>query len=164
MALELNGSTGVSLVQTLGMPPGAVVQVIQAENSTESVTTSTSFVDTPLFAVITPKSISNKILVSINASFFIESSTLSNFELHSLITRNNSPIKQFSRNIIIRAAAYSGILGNGSHNSLLYLDSPATTASTTYRLQLAVSDSNANGRINKDNIGRSTITLLEIAA
>jgi len=145
------------------MAAGHVVQAVNAEYATESITSSTSYVDTGLVATITPTNASSKILVSVNASFFIESGSETSFELHSNITRNGSTAKEFRRNIIIRAAASAGILSNGSHNSLVFLDAPASTSAQTYRLQICVSNANCNGRINKDSAARSTITLMEIA-
>lgn len=154
--LQPNLGSGVSI-------PGHVVQVVQSESSTETLTTSTSYVDTNLFATITPKSASSKILVNISAAFFIESTTTTLFELQSNITRNGASIKNFNRQIILRAAASGGFLGIGSHNTLIYLDSPASTSELTYRLQVASNTTDANARINKDNIAMSTITLMEIA-
>lgn len=142
---------------------GHVIQVVNAEYANESITTSTSFVDTGLYATITPTNSSSKILVSVNASFFIESNTETGFELHSNITRNGAGVKEFRRNIVIRAASSGGFVGNGSHNSLVFLDAPSSTSALTYRLQIASSSTNANARINKDSVARSTITLMEIA-
>jgi len=77
MALELNGTTGVSLVQdgvvtaadlasgaitSAALPTGSVLQVVQGTTTTRTDTTSQSYVTTALTASITPSSTSNKVL------------------------------------------------------------------------------------------------------
>ena len=157
----------VNLEPNLGsrvLAAGHVVQVVQAEYGTESITSSTSFVDTGLYATITPTNTSSKILVNINAAFFCELASTNTIETHANITRNGTGIKQFNRVIIINATTGAGgVLGNGSQNSLIYLDSPASTSALTYKLQISASNTSMNSRINKDSVALSTITLMEIA-
>ena len=79
MAIILDGNNGVSYpdgtlmpsaptnpstnrILTNRMPPGAVVQVVQATTTSSPSTTSTSFVTTGLTASITPYSVNSKIL------------------------------------------------------------------------------------------------------
>ena len=63
MTTTITGATGIDNIQAA---TGAVLQVVQASNSTSFVTSSTSYVDTPLTATITPTSTSSKILVMWN--------------------------------------------------------------------------------------------------
>ena len=45
-----------------------------------------------------------------------------------------------------------------------YLDSPATTSATTYKLQFRSSNNNASAYIGQGGVASSTITLMEIGA
>ena len=51
---------------TVTMPTGSVLQVVQAEYSSETSSTSGTYADTGLTATITPTTSSSKILVSVN--------------------------------------------------------------------------------------------------
>ncbi len=143
--------------------PGHVIQTIQTQSTTQYINTTTTYGDTPLSATITPRYATSKILVLVSASFFVETVTTSTIECHARITRGGSSIIEFPRVIIIRAAQYSGILGNGSQGILSHIDSPGTTNALTYTLQICSSVTGEGARINKDGIARSTITLMEIA-
>ena len=145
------------------MAAGHVVQVVEQDNTTETITSSTSFVDTSLLATITPSSTSSKILIVISASFFGESGSLTSFTGSANVTRNGTSVKEFNRVVNIRAAAAGGLTGYGSQGSIVFLDSPSSTSALTYKLQLNCSDANINVRINKDGVSRSSITLMEIA-
>jgi hypothetical protein len=145
---------------SLGQPYGTVLQVVQGSTSTESVTTSTSFVDTGLTATITPKSASSKILV-----------------LTSQLVRpvDNSQDQAYSQFRLLRGTTgildlkYGGNATRGagsaaafsSNNAMTILDSPETTSATTYKVQhrlVAGLRSEAQFENHKANI-----TLLEIA-
>jgi len=138
-------------------PVGTVIQVVNATYSTEISTSSSTYADSGLSASITPTSSSSKILILIDVQ---GGKTTGNTGLDLKLLRG-------STDLIIFAKA-SGYNGGTSYNlvgssSCCYLDSPATTSSTTYKVQLASNANISTARIN-DNNSVSTITLMEIAA
>lgn len=163
MALTLDGTTGVSLVQDgvitdANLPAGSVLQVVQASTQTVVSNSTTSLVDTGLTATITPTSASSKILVLVTQPGFKSAGN----------SANGIDMKLF------RGAADLGrvVYATGFTNSALalyfscafeFLDSPATTSATTYKTQFANNTSAAAVSVQPDSQGKSTITLMEIA-
>jgi hypothetical protein len=159
------GTTGQVLAVSGGVPTwttlssGAVVQVKSFYFSTASTTTSTSYIDAGLSLSITPTSASNKILVMVSTQIYSTKSgaqTLGNTRLDRagtiLYTDAATPFVVFggsgSKEVNVRVAQ-------------IYLDSPATTAATTYKLQYAAESGGTIG-INTYSTGGSTITLMEV--
>lgn len=167
MALELNGTTGVSLVQDgvitdANLPAGSVLQVVQGQTSSGATSTSSTLISSNITATITPTSSSSKILVTVNCEVDTgtNNSIYSTFELR----RDSTAIYTSSR-----VARYSV---NSSYNgtscwAIEHLDSPATTSATTYTLYFArtsyVGSYYGTTYIN-NSVHPGTITLMEIAA
>jgi hypothetical protein len=149
---------------------GAVLQVVQATN-TAAVTTTTN--TTVVSANITPTSASSVILILANVGFEVSGDT---GHAYGNIQRNSS-------NIFVGSAAGSRPRATWAQNnsggngtvafSMAYIDSPATTSSTTYGIN--VSSSNGTtvfiNRSVRDTDGTafdgrtvSSIILMEIAA
>jgi len=179
MALELNGTTGVSLVQdgvvtaddlastldltgkTVTLPAGTGGKVLQVVNyvhaSGEVSTTSTSLSDTGLTATITPSSTSSKILIVMCQSIASQGqggARVAIFRDATLLYNLNEKI------------AYTGA-GDGTWNyigtsSFTYLDSPSTTSAVTYKTQFKASTSGQTVVAQVDN-DDSSMTLMEIA-
>jgi hypothetical protein len=161
------GSSGQSIPKA-ALPTGSVLQVVQTYFTTSFSTTSTSYVDvTGLSSSITPTSSSSKILVMLTAG--VDSY---NTQLMMAMTRNGSLIGQSTA-----GSTFNGIgswWGNnsGSQNSTVatnYLDSPATTSSTTYQVQVCRNGGSANAvTVGSSYAGAygvtCSLTLLEIAA
>jgi hypothetical protein len=148
-APNLGTPSAINLANAV-FPAGCVLQVVSNSNSTQFSTSSTSFVTTNFSASITPKSATSKIYVvstmcwygTGKVTVYRNSTNLgdSNFGFFSL---NNTTAYELS-------------------TALSYLDSPATTSSTTYTIYTrAVSPYNMWLNINTTT---ATITLLEIAA
>ena len=163
MALVLDGSLGVTFPVTAGSASavqassGRVLQVVNATYSTETSTSSSTYADSGLSASITPSNSSNKILVAVD----VQGGKTTG------VTGLDLKLLRGSTDLIIFAKG-SGYNGGTSYNlvgssSCCYLDSPSTTSSTTYKVQLASNTNVATARIN-DNSSVSTITLMEIAA
>ena len=132
------------------MPVGSVLQVVQAIYNTEASTTSNTFADTGVTASITPSSATSKILVIYALGYLCQDTNLGGIRLLRGATVLQSSIRAVT----------------GSHASYLhneYLDSPATTSSTTYKIQFNKNAGNAFLTCwNSEQ--PSTITLMEIAA
>ena len=157
------GSANATLI-TSGTLPGArlpansVLQVVHTTYTTQQSSVSATYADSGLSASITPTSSSSKILVIVSHNGNLVSgaqNAIANFRL----LRGSTPI-------INEFAA----LGNSLNNievvygaaSASYLDSPATTSSTTYKTQFK--NKYAAGTVYTNAYdAAATMTLLEIA-
>ncbi len=194
MPTEISGSTGIDKVQDGTITnadinssaaiagtkvDGSFGKVLQVKQFVFTVTTSTTvqdntFVDTGLTVNITPTSTSSKILVmvSIGRIGSITAGRMSNIR-----------IVRDSTNILLgdasgsrtrsSAGSAASLTGEAHAISMNYLDSPATTSATTYK----VTYSGMGGEIVSINLGRndnnsdapsartaSTIVVMEIGA
>jgi hypothetical protein len=168
---NLTGKT-VTLPSGVG---GKVLQVVQAVATTAFSTTSSSLTDiTGMSATITPSSASNKILI------------------HTVIPHSSTTSHGYPRFVMLRGATQinlgasvggatqdsAGNAGDDSsiaqyvlHNTVsVYLDSPSTTSSTTYKWQTSVYGSRTHYFFvpqdtggNTSHTAPGTITLMEIA-
>jgi len=170
-------------ITTTKLGTGAVLQVVQTSTTTTTSITSTSFVDiTNMSLAITPSSSNNKILFVANCAYGSPEYNASGDDFYIAIARD------------IGSAGYNRIGGGGSveSNSFLhgsagaiagttyndlqwilqngtihYLDSPATTSATTYKLQQrnrnASKQTYFNRRGGDSMSGVSYLTLMEIA-
>ena len=177
------GSSTVTLPTTGGTirtttTPGSVVQVLSVTKTDTFSMSSGDYTDvTGLSVSITPTSASNKILVFVNVHV---DSTVGGYTNPWRIVRNSTPISVGDAAGSRRQASgggtsvYSSGPLQGVHQAVQYLDSPTTTSSTIYKVQLATYTNSAGGSfINRgyddaDGItaGRyaSSITVMEIAA
>jgi hypothetical protein len=141
-----------------------VLQVVQGKLSTSFSTSSTSVVDTGLTASITPTSATSKILVTVNCNG-LSKSTSAQAAVCLRLLRNSTTITSIDG---IAGYTNSTTLNHVGGVSSSYLDSPATTSATTYKVQFAsaggVAAANMNDYYNGNFTTTSTITLMEIAA
>jgi hypothetical protein len=140
---------------TSGLPAGSVLQVVNATHNTETSTSSSSYVDTGLTASITPTSATSKVLVFVDMTGIgaVAASQRSNMA----IVRNSTNILEFEKEAPYGTmASEMGLGGVGSN----YLDSPATTSATTYKIQIKATSGTVYWNLKS---GHSTITLMEIA-
>jgi hypothetical protein len=143
------------------LPTGSVLQVVQAVYSGSSVSTSSATpVTTNFSASITPSSSSSKILVVANPSWAVNSAGFSDGTSVMHIYRGGTSRYQ----MYCRTYNYNNTSGLYQNNAqaLIYLDSPATTSSTTYTLFIELAGG-SSVTFNSDG-GNSSITLMEIAA
>ena len=133
-----------------GMPAGAVLQVVEADFSTQTDISSTSYADSGLSVSITPTSSSSKILVITNVHCFINGTGFIGLN----IVRGSTQIAEASK-----AVSFADNTGNMS--VLTKLDSPSTASSTTYKVQMKISTASGTLRINQQD-GGSRITVMEI--
>jgi hypothetical protein len=162
------GTTGQVLTVAGGVPSwatpagggGKVLQVVNVTYGTEFVLASTTFTDTGLSATITPTLATSKVLVLVNQNG---------------VGNNGAGAATYHLSQLVRGATaildiekLGSYLSGGSSVSMLssatsYLDSPATTSATTYKVQMKGSTAAADHRA-QWNGGVSTMTLLEIGA
>jgi len=146
---------------------GKVLQVVQATTSTNSETSSTSFVTTGLSASITPSSTSNKIL-AICSFGGGNNNGASGAGLEHIYTlyRNSTDLgaassKGFNPVTYYTASGNAPILYS-IPVSINYLDSPSTTSSTTYAVYFRVNNASYGAQFCRYN-STATIILMEIA-
>jgi hypothetical protein len=163
MTMVIDGSAGVTFPNsTVQASAGNVLQVVNAAYATQTSTSSNVFADTGITATITPKFSTSKILVMVAITGVAK--TTNNTYGYFQLLRSATVLAQ-----IERVAAYnnsSSDLGIGTCG-IDYLDSPATTSATTYKVQFSSRNNNAAVFICSTDGGASTtstITLMEIAA
>ena len=138
------------------LPAGSVLQVVNANNTGDSTTASSTYANTNITASITPKYSTSKILaiVDVNGILKTSSDTYGLFRL----TRDGSPIIFFGG--YLSYSSSTGSLGGGGCSCTI-LDNPATTSAVTYTVQFASVNNTGTIYVNLD--AYSTITLMEIA-
>jgi hypothetical protein len=167
--LTADSTTATGLKWAAASGGGKVLQVVQAQNGTvTTIGNTTSYSDTGLSGSITPTSSTSKILVLIN---------------HGTIRRGgniyagaNIKLLRGGTDLQVFGSVVGSIPGDGSDVTFsishAYLDSPATTSSTTYKTQAAnnATGSGAYIKFQADDTGYpsltnyATITLMEIGA
>ena len=174
MALELNGTTGVSLVQdgvvtaadlastldlsgkTVTLPAGVggkVLNVVSEESTTAFSTSSTSFVATTHTATITPSSTSSKIFIIYSGLWCIQAA---NTEVE-LTVRSNLNASDLGSSKFYSATA-SGFTCASIPFS--YLHSPSSASAITYTVH--AKEGGVPGTIST-GASFKTLTLVEIA-
>jgi len=171
---DITGLVAGALPSTV-IGAGAVLQVVSVIKQDTFSTTSTSFVDiTSLSVSITPTSSSSKILVlfQINGSQNVTAGRA------SVRLLRDSTIIDGGTAVSNRVSALGGFSSQdqsipSAPVSGNFLDSPATTSSTTYKIQLAMTAGAGSAYINQtaqdaDSSNQirmaSTITVMEISA
>lgn len=155
------GSTGQVLTVSGGVPTwaspaggGKVLQVVQGYKSDTFSTTSTSFTDvTGLSVSITPSASTSKILIIGQVSIgniAKDGSTPAATQVR--LRRDTTTIfngdAASTRNQGFSIVEHSDQIVN-SPSSFIYLDSPATTSSTTYKIQILTNNASATTYVNR---------------
>ena len=164
------GSTGNVLTVAGGVPTwaapaggGKVLLVVQAVYTTSTSISTDTYADTGLTASITPSSTGSKILVFVSQGVLVDrqsSSCLNKLQ----ILRGATIIHATDRAGGVTAGGASST-ALSANEVLIYLDSPSTTSSTTYKTQGAVVSASASAiAVFQENSRPSTITLMEIGA
>ena len=157
---------------------GKVLQVVSAGYTTVSAFSgsTTTYRDSGLTASITPSSTSNKILVTGHISGGFDNSD-QGYGINFKLVRNSTDLGLGSQS---GTTPGMGSITTGSNDDdyatapFVYLDSPSSTSSTTYKIQVLGRDGkafviNAGGDYAEDSStaarlsGTSYITLMEIA-
>ncbi len=162
------GSTGQVLTVAGGVPTwatpagggGKVLQVVNATYSTQTNSTSTTYADTNLTASITPSSATSKVLVIVEQAGCGKDAGNTDPGLTAKLMRGGTDLAVFASSTGYTASSLIQIVGN---TGICYLDSPATTSSTTYKTQFKNQNVGGTVFVQKDS-AVSSITLLEIGA
>lgn len=136
---------------------GKILQVVNAVISTSTSTGSSTFQDTSVLASITPSATGSKVLVMLGVHASV---VTSNAYMSINLLRDTTSI--FTVNEMLFAAPTANIDQYRTVVGYTYLDSPSTTSSTTYKVQ--VKSHFASGTVEINRGGKSTVTLMEVAA
>jgi hypothetical protein len=164
IAVGTNGQVlTVDSTQALGVKwgnGGKVLQVVNVPYGTYGTTTSSTFAATGLSASITPSATTSKVLVMVtmNGIAKMAGDTGVGFQ----ILRGATKLQDFAGVLASNGVSQA----NHADTSNIYLDSPATTSSTTYSIYWNSFNNSTQCRINDNGSFTvySTMTLLEIGA
>ncbi len=168
---DINASAAIAGTK---LGAGSVLQVVStSKTDTFSLSTGSTYTDiTGLSVSITPSSASNKILIMYNVS--VGSNGTSGFAYTKLLRGSTSIFVGDTAGSRISASNGGTSISSSviSKHSIQFLDSPATTSSTTYKIQAYAQVGTAQIYVNRtytdtDNSGftrdASSITVMEIA-
>ena len=123
---------------------GGIVQVVRVVHTGQVSSNSTTYVSTGLQASITPRSASNKIMVSFEHSVYHTNANADEYSLHGI------RIKRGTQSVYTPVSNNNGPYDFGSYDAdsgnpnlyyvrsrIEYLDSPSTTGSITYSTEIA---------------------------
>lgn len=169
------GSTSQVLTVSGGVPTwttlatGKVLQVVQATYSTATTIASTTLTDSGLTASITPSSTSSKILVLANQVAYSSANGRVAPGVRGIIMRgttNIADLKTYGTRWV--GQVNTGAITEGALSlpyTQIYLDSPSTTSSTTYKTQFAVeTTTNSSNVVIQIDGALATMILMEIGA
>ena len=156
------GSSAQVLTVASGVPSwatpssGAVVQVKSMNSASATSTSNSAFQDSTLTLAITPTSASNKILVIATVNSILRGSTTSGVGLQ--LVRTATSISVFEKNLLYTDSGGGTFVGASSH---AFLDSPATTSATTYKVQFR-SVNGTNSVTVQNDATNSSLVLMEV--
>ena len=156
-------STATNGVKWAAAPGGGkVLQVVSAVSTTSTTISSSTYTDTTITATITPTLSTSKVLVLVSAAAYTYStSSVGTIYHRARLVRGSTQI--VLNEVSHELGGASGNLAIGTLNSWVYLDSPATTSATTYKIQ-AKTDGAWTAWYQLAGVGTSSIVLLEIGA
>jgi len=166
----LTTASSGQIIPKAGLPTGSVLQVVQTTKTDTFSTTSTSKVDiTGMSVSITPTSATSKILIIASLNY---GGSYFNYYCDLLrgATVLNAPSSGNNPCTISLCGIYNDNVWLIYSGNISFLDSPASTSSLTYKLQIACQSGglfylNRSQRNNSsDSVCSSTITAMEIAA
>jgi hypothetical protein len=165
------GTTGQVLNVAAGVPAwttpasgGKVLQVVQGTVAVSNSTTSSGFVDSGLTATITPTSASSKIYATVSmpsGGVYKSASSTVAFGTYKLM-RGATDLTEAPCGLLNYAT--SAGLSLSPNPSFTYLDSPATTSATTYKVQFKGQGGTTTIYTHDGTTGISAIVLMEIGA
>jgi len=143
---------------------GKLLQVVQGTYATDTTMTSTTLANTGLNQSITPSASSSKVLVTVTIPYYTYAPSVTSVGGRFAIFRGATEIGNYSAgNTFFLSASNPGSLEIDGTWAITFLDSPATTSSTNYKVQFATKTAGQILGVSPYNTN-STITLMEIGA
>jgi hypothetical protein len=145
---------------------GKVLKVESATTTTPTTIASATLTDTGITATITPTLASSKILVMVTAEFKQFRNGAGFTSIAAELLRGATVIADYDKtdHDEFDGVQYAGSSANtykSGTTSIIYLDSPATTSATTYKLQARGYDASVSVTF-QQNSATSSIVLMEI--
>ena len=164
--LTVDSSTATGLKWATPAAGGKVLQVVSATYSTAVDVTSTTLTDTGLSASITPSSTSSKILIMTTQQLQVRRGTADmRVGLMALLRGSTKIYSEGTNSDFGMYVDGNTNLQLGIKQNFIYLDSPNTTSSTTYKTQIAVTSTASSAGIKaQPDSNMSSIVLIEIGA
>jgi hypothetical protein len=163
--LTADSTTATGLKWATASGGGKVLQVVSATTTTSTTIATTTQTDTTITASITPTSATSKVLVLIQCHVQGRASQ-AEFKGGGRLLRDATVLQNYATGglfvLVVNASSNPTFVLNETNIPFTYLDSPATTSATTYKLQGAC-DAGTN-LYYQNGDAPSTITLLEIGA
>jgi len=159
-----------SIIPVAGVPTGGgggIVQTVNFTTETESSTTSQTHSDTGLSVSITPTSSSSKILIMVSQPYRLRNTTGDAVGADIRLVRGSTEIVKGPQNYGIWFANAGSSCDYFQRINYHYLDSPATTSSTTYKTTFATYSSAHQMWVQpyaSGSSGTAYITAMEISA
>ena len=152
--MPLTKLNSASVIERL--PVGSVIQTVSAVHSS-SVQTGGASADTGLTCSITPSSTSNKILIIVNQPLSISADTNSARDINFKLAKSDGTV------LTNGMAEISNQTGGKvpAYNAIVFLDSPNTSSSVTYKTTFGVNSGSVDVYANQHG-AKSTMTLQEI--
>ena len=158
------GTTGQVLTVSGGVPAwtnpagGKILQVLQQTYSTPTSNGTESYADTGITLNITPTSATSKVMIFVTVAGMYRSAN--DCSARFQVMRGASSIHEFEKNIMNSG----GVANQSGTTATNYLDSPATTSATTYKVQFRRNPAGGGTIYINLSDSISTITLMEVGA
>jgi hypothetical protein len=160
LTADSTAATGVKWATPAG-GGGKVLQVVYASTNTGTTNSTNTYADTALTGSITPSSATSRVLVLITMAGLTKSAGNSGNALGLKVLRGATSIHETDALMMLNSTAQE-VWGTSFAANIV--DSPATTSSTTYKVQLKNLFNGASVSAGYGNTNASTITLIEIGA
>lgn len=158
-AIEYYSGSAWTAVGGGGGGGGKVLQVVAAYTSTATSNSTSTYADTTLTASITPSASTSKVLVFVSQNGLYRSQVNQYQGVDVKLQRGSTDLSNFST-----LAGYTEVSQrNTTAASIGYLDSPATTSSTTYKTQFRCAQNEQSVTVQYGS-SASSIILMEIGA
>ena len=157
--LKADSTAGTGLAWATLPSSGKVLQVVQATTSTQVINNTSTLADTGLTASITPSSATSTILVMVSQMGCMKTAAASTNSINLRLYRGATDIAKIAGGGLDTATS----LQQMASFTYSFIDSPATTSSTTYKTQFNNINNGASVRVQQEG-EKSTIILMEIGA
>ena len=160
------GSTGQVLTVSGGVPSwaapaggGKVLQVVQATSTTAIVNSTSTYADSNISLAITPSLTTSKVLI-LTSQQYAKNPGNQYSGVQTQLVRGATQIAYISNNAGYTNADGYTVIPLSYH----YLDSPATTSATTYKVRFCNNTNSASVGVSANGTETATIILMEIGA
>jgi hypothetical protein len=157
--LVADSATATGLKWAAAAGGGKVLQVVSTTSSTASTNSTNTFADSNLSLSITPTLSTSKVLI-LTSQQYAKNPGNQYSGVRTQLVRGATQIAFISEN--------TGYLNTDSYNVMTiayhYLDSPATTSATTYKVRYCNSQNSASVGVSANGTEVATIILMEIGA